>query len=257
MIGAYVTFVVQQTIRTSFPGLFDYSLLIAVPLALSRRRRDRRPDRAHHHPLPLWPAPGDAAGDLGPVAGAAAGGAHDVRPTNQEVGNPSWMSGASISARSPSPTIGCGSSASRSPCSRSCWRCCATPRSVSRCGAVTQNRRMAASMGIATSRVDALTFGLGSAIAGIAGVALSADRQCQSQSRARATSSTPSWWWCSAASVISGAPWSAPSRSHRQQVPGAVAGAVLGKIAILVLIILFIQKRPRGLFALKGRAVEA
>jgi urea transport system permease protein len=44
---------------------------------------------------------------------------------------------------------------------------------------------------------------------------------------------------------------------HRQQVPRAVAGAVLGKIVVLVLIILFIQKRPRGLFALKGRAVEA
>ena len=47
---------------------------------LPRRRRDRRPDRAHHHPLPLRPAAGDAAGHLGPVAGAAAGGAHHVRP---------------------------------------------------------------------------------------------------------------------------------------------------------------------------------
>ena len=44
---------------------------------------------------------------------------------------------------------------------------------------------------------------------------------------------------------------------RRQQVPRAVAGAVLGKIPILIIIILFIQKRPRGLFALKGRAVEA
>ncbi len=79
MIGAYVTFVVQQTIRTSYPGLFDYSLLIAVPSGVPRGRRDRHPDRAHHHPFPLRTPAGNSAGDLGPVAGVAAGGTHHVR----------------------------------------------------------------------------------------------------------------------------------------------------------------------------------
>ena len=75
---------------------------------------------------------------------------------------------------------------------------------------------------------------------------------------ARATSSTASWSSCSAASAISGARWSAPSRSASPTSSSSpIAGAVLGKIVAPRLIILFIQKRPRGLFALKGRAVEA
>ena len=80
MIGAYTTFVVQEVIRTRYPGLFDYSLLIAVPLAFLVAGGHRRPDRARHHPLSLWPPAGNAARDLGPFAGAAAGRAHHVRP---------------------------------------------------------------------------------------------------------------------------------------------------------------------------------
>ena len=75
--------------------------------------------------------------------------------------------------------------------------------------AVTQNRAMAAAMGIRTARIDALTFGLGSGIAGIAGVALSQIDNVSPIS-ARATSSTASWWWCSAGSATCGARWSAP-----------------------------------------------
>ena len=75
---------------------------------------------------------------------------------------------------------------------------------------------------------------------------------------ARATSSTASWWWCSAASAICGARCvGAFVLGIANKLLEPYAGAVLGKIAILVLIILFIQKRPRGMFALKGRAVEA
>jgi urea transport system permease protein len=66
--------------------------------------------------------------------------------------------------------------------------------------AVTQNRAMAACCGVPTGRVDMLAFGLGSGIAGLGGVALS---QLGNVGRnwARAISSTPSWWWCSAASA--------------------------------------------------------
>jgi urea transport system permease protein len=70
--------------------------------------------------------------------------------------------------------------------------------------AVTQNRRMASAMGIRTPFVDAMTFGLGSGIAGMAGVALSQIDNV-SPNLGRATSSTASWSWCSAASAISGA----------------------------------------------------
>ena len=71
--------------------------------------------------------------------------------------------------------------------------------------AVTQNRRMAAAMGIRTPWIDAMTFGLGSGVAGIAGVALSQIDNVSRRISGRATSSTVSWSWCSAASAICGA----------------------------------------------------
>jgi len=123
--------------------------------------------------------------------------------------------------------------------------------------AVTQNRRMAASMGIATSRVDALTFGLGSGIAGIAGVALS---QIGNVSPNLGTIYIVDSFLVvvfGGVGNLMGTLVGAMGLGIVNKLLEPVAGAVLGKIAILVLIILFIQKRPRGLFALKGRAVEA
>jgi hypothetical protein len=80
MLGAYTTFVVQEVIRTRFPGLFDYSLAIALPLAFLVAGSRRHRHRARRHPLPLWPAAGNAARDLGHLADPAAGGALDLRP---------------------------------------------------------------------------------------------------------------------------------------------------------------------------------
>ncbi|MEH6344595.1 MAG: urea ABC transporter permease subunit UrtB [Bermanella sp.] len=122
--------------------------------------------------------------------------------------------------------------------------------------AVTMNRPMASSMGIRTGWVDALTFGLGSGIAGIAGVALS-----------QLTNVGPNLGQAyiidSFMVVVFGGVgnlWGtlvgAMSLGIANKVFEPMAGAVLAKIIVLVAIILFIQKRPRGLFALKGRAVE-
>ncbi|HAG93545.1 MAG: urea ABC transporter permease subunit UrtB [Pseudomonadales bacterium] len=122
--------------------------------------------------------------------------------------------------------------------------------------AVTQNRTMASSMGIRTGWVDAMTFGLGSGIAGIAGVALS-----------QLTNVGPnlgqSYIIDSFLVVVFGGVgnlWgtfvAAMSLGLANKFVEPVAGAVLAKILILVFIILFIQRRPRGLFALKGRFVE-
>ena len=80
MIGAYTTFVVQEVIRTRYPGPVRLFAADRGAAGVSGGRRDRRPDRTRHHPLSLWPPAGNAAGDLGPLAGAAAGGAHHVRP---------------------------------------------------------------------------------------------------------------------------------------------------------------------------------
>src|SRR6185369_9840108 len=162
MIGAYVTFVVQEIIRTSYPALFDYSLLIALPLAflvagmigvLIERTIIRF---LYGRPLETLLATWGLSLVLQQAVRTAFG------PTNREVGNPSWMSGAFELGQI---TI----------TYNRLWILCFTLAVFAillamlrytalglEMRAVTQNRRMAASMGIATSRVDALTFGLGS-----------------------------------------------------------------------------------------------
>jgi urea transport system permease protein len=257
MIGAYVTFVVQQAIRTRYPGLFDYSLVFAVPLAfivagaigiLIERTIIRF---LYGRPLETLLATWGLSLVLQQAVRTMFG------PTNQEVGNPSWMSGA-FEIGQISITY------------NRLWILCFTLAVFAillamlrytalglEMRAVTQNRRMAASMGIATSRVDALTFGLGSGIAGIAGVALSQiDNVSPNLGQSYIIDSFMVVVFGGVGNLW-GTLVGAFTLGIANKFLEPVAGAVLGKIAILVLIILFIQKRPRGLFALKGRAVEA
>jgi urea transport system permease protein len=123
--------------------------------------------------------------------------------------------------------------------------------------AVTQNRDMAAAMGIRTARVDALTFGLGSAIAGMAGVALS---QIGNVSPNLGTIYIVDSFLVvvfGGVGNLMGTLVGALSLGIVNKLLEPVAGAILGKILVLAAIILFIQRRPRGLFALKGRTAEA
>jgi urea transport system permease protein len=257
MIGAYVTFMVQEYIRTSSPGLFDYSLLIAVPIAfvvagligiLIEQGIIRF---LYGRPLETLLATWGLSLILQQAVRTLFG------PTNREVGAPSWMSGT-FSVGQINITYG------------RLWIIVFTMAvfvsllgllRFTRLGlemrAVTQNRAMAASMGIRTARVDALTFGLGSGIAGIAGVALSQiDNVSPNLGQGYIIDSflvvvfggVGNLWGTLVAALTLGI-------ANKFLEP--FAGAVLAKIAILVFIILFIQKRPRGLFALKGRAVEA
>jgi urea transport system permease protein len=257
MIGAYVTFVVQETIRTSFPWLFDYSLLMAVPLAfivagavgIAIERSIIR--FLYGRPLETLLATWGLSLVLQQAVRTMFG------PTNREVGNPSWMSGA-FEVGQITITY------------NRLWILCFTLAVFAillamlrytslglEMRAVTQNRRMAASMGIATSRVDALTFGLGSGIAGIAGVALSQiDNVSPNLGQSYIIDSFMVVVFGGVGNLW-GTLVGAFTLGIANKFLEPVAGAVLGKIAILVLIILFIQKRPRGLFALKGRAVEA
>jgi len=116
---------------------------------------------------------------------------------------------------------------------------------------------MAAAMGIRTARIDALTFGLGSGIAGIAGVALSQiDNVSPNLGQGYIIDSFMVVVFGGVGNLW-GTLVGAFTLGIANKFLEPYAGAVLGKIAILVLIILFIQKRPRGMFALKGRAVEA
>jgi urea transport system permease protein len=257
MIGAYVTFVVQDAIRSHAPGLFGYSLAIAIPLAflvagfigvLIERCIIRF---LYGRPLETLLATWGLSLILQQAVRTLFG------PNNREVGNPSFMSGAfdlgGITITYNRLWIICFSLA--------VFVALLGLLRFTRFGlemrAVTQNRTMAASMGIRASRIDALTFGLGSGIAGIAGVALSQiDNVSPNLGQNYIIDSfmvvvfggVGNLWGTFAGAFLLGV-------ANKFLEP--VAGAVLGKIAILVLIILFIQKRPRGMFALRGRAVEA
>jgi urea transport system permease protein len=257
MLGAYTTFAVQQVIRTSFPGLFDYSLAIALPLAflvtaLVGIAIERGIIRwLYGRPLETLLATWGLSLVLQQAVRTIFG------PNNREVGNPSWMSGAFDLG-------GLSITWNRM------WIVAfalfvfaillavlnRTPLGL-QMRAVTQNRRMASSMGIRTPWVDAMTFGLGSGIAGMAGVALS---QIDNVSPNLGQSYIVDSFMVVVFGGV-GNLWGTLVGAFTLGVVNKFlepyAGAVLAKIFILVFIILFIQRRPRGLFALKGRAVDA
>ena len=123
--------------------------------------------------------------------------------------------------------------------------------------AVTQNRRMAAAMGISTARIDMLAFGLGSGVAGIAGVALSQiDNVSPNLGQGYIIDSFMVVVFGGVGNLW-GTAFGALMIGLANKLLEPLIGAVQGQIVLLIVIILFIQRRPRGLFALRGRAVEA
>jgi urea transport system permease protein len=207
MIGAYTTFVVQEIIRTSFPGLFDWSLAIALPLAfcvsgLVGIAIERSVIRwLYGRPLETLLATWGISLILQQAVRTAFG------PSNREVGNPSWMSG-SFEIGQLSITYGRFWIVVFALCVFAALMLLMryTPFGL-QMRAVTQNRRMASVMGIRTPWVDAMTFGLGSGIAGIAGVALSQIDNVSPQPWTELHHRQHSWWWCSAASGTCGGRW--------------------------------------------------
>ncbi len=257
MLGAYTTFVVQEAFRAYAPEAFDLSLPLAIPLAfavaglvgiaIERGIIQFLYGRPLETLLATWGVSLILQQAVRTIFG----------PTNREVGAPSYMTGGF-------DFFGLAITYNRLWIIVFALVVFALLLIVLRATtlglqmrAVTQNRRMAASMGIRTGYVDAMTFGLGSGIAGIAGVALSQiDNVSPNLGQSYIVDSfmvvvfggVGNLWGTLVSAMALGVtnkflePW---------------AGAVLAKIVILVLLILFIQKRPRGLFALKGRAVEA
>jgi urea transport system permease protein len=256
MLGAYTTFVVQDIIRTSAPYLFDASLLIALPLAfivaggvgIAIERSIIR--FLYGRPLDTLLATWGLSLALQQAIRSIFG------PSNREVGAPSFMSGAFQLGQL---TITYGR----------LWIVVfslvvfgalilllrKTPLGLYM-RAVTQNRPMASAVGIRTPRVDALTFGLGSGIAGLAGVALSQiDNVSPNLGQGYIIDSFMVVVFGGVGNLF-GTLVGAMSLGIVNKFLEPYAGAVLGKILVLVFIILFIQRRPRGLFALKGRSVE-
>jgi urea transport system permease protein len=257
MIGAYTTFVVQEIIRTHAPGLFGASLFVALPLAfliagaigiaIERLVIRFLYGRSLETLLATWGLSLMLQQAVRTIFG----------PSNREVGTPDWMSGAVQLG-------GLSFTYNRIAIVIFAFAVFAALLLVMRytalglyMRAVTQNRRMAGSVGIRTNRIDALAFGLGSGVAGIAGVALS---QIDNVS----PNLGQSYIIDSFLVVVFGGVgnlWGtlvgAMTLGIANKLLEPYAGAVLGKILLLVAIILFIQRRPRGLFALKGRAAEA
>jgi len=257
MLGAYTTFVVQEAIRAAAPGMFDWSLAVALPCAFAITFAigvaiERGIIRfLYGRPLETLLATWGVSLILQQAVRTIFG------PTNREVGNPQWMSGAfeigqltitwnrlwivafSLAVFALLLFIS----------NRTAWGL--------QMRAVTQNRRMAASMGIRTPWVDAFTFGLGSGIAGVAGVALSQIGNVSPNLGQGYIIDSFMVVVFGGVGNLWGTLVAAFSLGIANKFLEPYAGAVLGKIIVLVLIILFIQKRPRGLFALKGRAIEA
>ncbi|WP_262027794.1 urea ABC transporter permease subunit UrtB [Microvirga sp. Mcv34] len=257
MIGAYTTFLVQEAIRTYAPGLFGASLFIALPLAflvagsigiLIERTVIRF---LYGRPLETLLATWGLSLILQQAVRTIFG------PTNREVGTPAWMSGALEIG-------GLSLTYNRIAIVVFAFAVFAALLLVLRytslglyVRAVTQNRRMAGSMGIRTNRIDALAFGLGSGVAGIAGVALSQiDNVSPNLGQGYIIDSFMVVVFGGVGNLW-GTLVGAMTLGVANKLLEPYAGAVLGKIVLLIAIILFIQRRPRGLFALKGRAVEA
>ena len=257
MLGAYTTFVVQEQFRRYAPEAFDWSLAVAVPAAfLATAAVGIAIERGiirhlYGRPLETLLATWGLSLILQQLVRTVFG------PSNREVGNPSWMSGAIEAAGGFTFTY------------NRIWiivfsftvfaLLILVMRKTTfglRMRAVTQNRPMAAAMGIRTGWVDAYTFALGSGVAGLAGVALS---QIDNVS----PNLGQSYIIDSFLVVVLGGVgnlWGtlvgALSLGLVNKFLEPYTGAVLAKILVLVTIILFIQKRPRGLFALRGRSVE-
>jgi urea transport system permease protein len=257
MLGAYTTFMVQEAIRSAAPGLFGISLFIAVPAAflvsgavgvsIERLLIRYLYGRPLETLLATWGLSLVLQQAVRSIFGA----------DNRNVGTPEWMSGAY-------QVGGLVITTNRLTIIVFAVLVLAALMAVLRftalglrMRAVTQNRRMAAAMGIRTPWVDAMTFGLGSGIAGIAGVALSQiDNVSPNLGQGYIIDSfmvvvfggVGNLWGTVLGALVLG-------MVNKFLEP--VAGAVLGKIVVLVLLIAFIQRRPRGMFPLKGRAVEA
>jgi urea transport system permease protein len=259
MLGAYTAFVVQEAFRAFSPALwFDGYLICAIPvafvvagaagIALERTVIRFLYGRPLETLLATWGISLILQQAVRSVFGAS----------NKEVANPQWMTeGFELAG-------GFLVAYNRLYIIVFCFTVLAAIAVILRyttfglhMRAVTQNRDMAAAMGIPTRRVDMLTFGLGSGVAGMAGVALSQIGNVSPNLGQLYIVDSFMVVVFGGVGNLFGTLIGAMALGVANKLLEPFAGAVLGKIAVLIAIILFIQKRPRGLFALKGRAVEA
>ena len=254
MIGAYATWLVQAFFKNSLPGLFDWYLLAALPVAfvasaLVGAAMERTVIRfLYGRPLETLLATWGISLVLMQAVRSLFG------AQNVGVENPGWMSGnvtllgnltmpwnrVIIIAFAAAVLLGVTLLISRT-----------------RLGlfvrGVTQNRPIAACMGVNTARIDTWAFALGSGIAGLAGCALSQIGNVGPDLGQSYIVDSFMVVVLGGVGQLAGTVYAALGLGLLNKILEGWAGAVLAKIAVLVFIIVFIQKRPQGIFAFKGR----
>jgi len=258
MIGAYATYVVQGLFQKFLPTAFDWYLLAAVPVAflasaLMGAALERTVIRfLYGRPLETLLATWGISLMLMQLVRSVFG------AQNVGVENPSWMSGGvQVLGNLSLPfnrlvIIGfaifvLGSVA---------WMIGKTRLGLFVRG-VTQNRPIASCMGVNTARIDTYAFALGSGIAGLAGCALSQVGNVGPDLGQSYIVDSFMVVVLGGVGQLAGTVYAAMGLGILNKFLEGWVGAVLAKIALLVFIIVFIQKRPQGIFAMKGRSAEA
>jgi urea transport system permease protein len=258
MIGAYATYMVQGLFRSYVPGAFDWYLIAAIPVAfmtsaLVGAALERSVIRfLYGRPLETLLATWGISLMLMQLVRSIFG------AQNVGVENPSWMSGGL--AVLPNLSL---------PYNRifivlfavlvlvGVWLLISKTRLGLFVRGVTQNRPIAACMGVNTARIDTYAFSLGSGIAGLAGCALSQIGHVGPDLGQSYIVDSFMVVVLGGVGQLAGTVYAAMGLGILNKFLEGWAGAVLDKIAILVFIIIFIQKRPQGIFAMKGRSAEA
>jgi urea transport system permease protein len=255
MIGAYATYVVQNFFRGS--AWFDWYLVAAIPAAflvsgavgilLERSVIRWLYGRPLETLLATWGISLVLIQAVRTIFGAQ----------NVQVENPAFMSGGiQVLANVVLPWSRVFIIGFAAVVLIAMWMLLSKTRLGLYIRGVTQNRPMAACVGVPTSRVDTWAFGLGSGIAGLAGCALSQIGNVGPDLGQGYIVDSFLVVVFGGVGQLAGTVYAALVLGFTNKLLESWSGAVLAKIAVLVFIIFFIQRRPQGLFALRGRAVE-
>jgi urea transport system permease protein len=258
MIGAYTTYVVQNLFRTHFPAAFDWYPLLAVPAAFAAAATvgvivERLVIRwLYGRPLETllatWGVSLVLIQGIRTIFGAQ----------NVQVENPAFMSGGvQLLANVVLPWNRIVIIGFAAAVLIGMWLLLTRTRLGLFIRGVTQNRAMASCVGVPTARVDSWAFGLGCGIAGLAGCALSQIGNVGPDLGQSYIVDSFMVVVLGGVGQLAGTVYAALGLGFANKLLESWSGAVLAKIAVLVFIIVFIQKRPQGLFALKGRSMEA
>ncbi|GEJ55453.1 urea ABC transporter permease subunit UrtB [Anaeromyxobacter diazotrophicus] len=256
MVGAYAAFAVQGAFRRFLPGAFDWYPLAAVPVAflaaaLVGAALERTVIRfLYRRPLETLLATWGASLLLVQAARMAFG------AQNVVVANPAWMSGGLALAGAVLPWNRVVIVAFALAVLGAVGLVLQRTRLGMFVRAVTQNREMASCVGVSTGRVDTLAFALGSGIAGLGGLALSQVANVGPDMGQGYIVDAFMVVVLGGVGQLAGAVGAALGLGVASKLLEGWAGAVIAKIAVLAFVIVFIQKRPQGLFAAKGRLVE-